>query len=230
MWSGDLGGQATGPPCPIQGSLKASVRHSRPWVRNEPQPHLAGSTCFSWVTRGFPPASVIALPPETTVKSVQWAAGITVKTQSKGQAQCPPKRWPISFVRGSEEMQQEGLLLSRRDCGSCWKLPHARNLTNVICSSPADSKDNLIACIVQAAATVVQKTGIFKPTHKSLIRRGRVCIEVSGRRFGHRSKLVTNTTFSEYYNVSLIFPNMVRPALMISGTARTHVRHRIAWL
>jgi len=148
VWSGDMGGQATGPPCPIQGSLLTAVRSSRPWVRNEPQSGLAGSTCFSWVTRGFPPANLAALPPGTPSKFMQWAAEITVKAQSKSHAQCPPKRWPKSCVLDSEEIQQEALLLPRHGCVGCWKSPQARNMTNVICSSPADSKDTLIARIV----------------------------------------------------------------------------------
>jgi len=42
-------------------------------MQNELQPHRAGTTCFSWVPKEFPPAYLVAFQPEKLGKSVHWA-------------------------------------------------------------------------------------------------------------------------------------------------------------
>jgi len=48
---------------------------------------------------------------------------------------------------------------------------------------PVDSKEDLIARIVKAAATIRQQPGIFERTSQSVLRRCRLCFEVGGRTF-----------------------------------------------
>jgi hypothetical protein len=43
------------------------------------------------------------------------------------------------------------------------------------------------------------------------------------------SKLVQNTTFSEYFSGSAWFPTLFRPKLMVHSTARTHLWHTVPW-
>jgi len=52
-------------------------------------------------------------------------------------------------------------------------------------TSPFDSEEDLIARIVEAAATIRQYSGIFEGTRQILLRRYRLCIEVGGRKFEH---------------------------------------------
>ena len=55
----------------------------------------------------------------------------------------------------------------------------------LIYTSPVDSEANLIARIVEAAATIRQQTGILECTRQSVLRRCRLCIEVGVRTFEH---------------------------------------------
>jgi hypothetical protein len=48
-----------------------------------------------------------------------------------------------------------------------------------------DSEEDLTACIVEAAATITQKPGIFECSCQSLLCRCQLCIEVSGHMFEH---------------------------------------------
>jgi hypothetical protein len=48
-----------------------------------------------------------------------------------------------------------------------------------------DSEEDLIARIVEAAANIRQKPGIFEHTRQSLLHRCQLCIEVGGRTFEH---------------------------------------------
>ena len=52
---------------PIQSSnyFKWQWDVSRPDMLNEPQPHHAGTTRISWMSKGFHPAILVAFPPET---------------------------------------------------------------------------------------------------------------------------------------------------------------------
>jgi hypothetical protein len=44
------------------------------------------------------------------------------------------------------------------------------------------------------------------------------------------SRLVTNYSFfSDYFSGFAYFPNLIRPRMMICGTARVHVQHIVAW-
>jgi hypothetical protein len=58
------------------------------------------------------------------------------------------------------------------------------HIKTLIYTSPVDSEDDFIARIVEAAATIRQKPGIFGRTRQSLLRR-RLCAEVGGRTFEH---------------------------------------------
>ena len=55
----------------------------------------------------------------------------------------------------------------------------------LIYMSPIDSEEDLIAFIVEAAATTSQQPGVIHPTRQSLLRRHQLCIEVSGHTFEH---------------------------------------------
>jgi len=55
----------------------------------------------------------------------------------------------------------------------------------LIYSSPADSEEDFIARIVEAAATITQQLGIFESSSQSLLRRCWLSIEVGGRTFEH---------------------------------------------
>ena len=54
----------------------------------------------------------------------------------------------------------------------------------LIIMSPVDSKEDFIARIVKAAATIRKKPGIFE-SHQSLQCRRQLCIEIGGRMFEH---------------------------------------------
>jgi hypothetical protein len=58
-------------------------------------------------------------------------------------------------------------------------------MKNFMCSSPVESEEDLIGRIVEAAATIRQKPGIFERTRQSLLRRCNFVIEVRGRTFEH---------------------------------------------
>ena len=60
--------------------LKYIVSHSPIML----EPH------FSWMPMGFPPAFLVAFPPETPSQSVHLTARVTSKAQSKCHAQCCP--------------------------------------------------------------------------------------------------------------------------------------------
>ena len=214
--------EAKPPACPVQSRDRCKRRWDvlAPDVRNEPHTRLRGNICFSWVTRGFPPEILVAFPLKIPGKFVHWAVGVTSETQSKCHAQCLPKRWPKNFVRGSEEQQQEGLLLPRHGCGgrkhATWQTWFAhRQLILKIILLPVSFRQQ------QPSGRNLE----FLSAHASLC----FVVEFGGRRFGHCSKLVKNTTFSEYYS-GFFFFNLVRPALMISGTARMHGWYRVAWI
>jgi len=88
--SSDLECQAKGPAYPFQQLLEVEMRCYWTWCASEPQPHCAETTCFSWVPTGFPPAFLVAFPPETHSKTVHWAIRVTSKAQLRSHAQCPP--------------------------------------------------------------------------------------------------------------------------------------------
>jgi len=53
----------------------------------------------------------------------------------------------------------------------------------LIYMSPVGSEEDLIARIVEAAASIRQQASIFECTRQSLLHRCRLCIEVGGRTF-----------------------------------------------
>ena len=55
----------------------------RPDMQSALQPCLAGTTCFSWLMAGYPPAFLVAFPLNTLGKSLPWAVGVTSKFQSE---------------------------------------------------------------------------------------------------------------------------------------------------
>jgi hypothetical protein len=65
-------------------------------------------------------------------------------------------------------------------------------MKNFIYSLPLYSEENLTVCIIEAAATNRQETGIFGCIQQFPLRR-HLCIEVSGHTFGHCTKMVINT-------------------------------------
>ena len=79
--------------------------------------------------------------------------------------------------------------------------------------------------IVEAAATIRQQPGIFECIRQSLLRRRRLYIEVRDHTFvnlvavGNKLHLY----FSEYFCGFAWFPTLVRPTLMVRGTAWTQV-------
>jgi hypothetical protein len=52
-------------------------------------------------------------------------------------------------------------------------------------TSPVDSEKDLLARVVESAATIRQQPCIFERTCQSLLFRLRLCIEVAGRTFEH---------------------------------------------
>jgi len=68
----------------------------------------------------------------------------------------------------------------------------------LIYTTPVDSEEGLIACIVVAAATIRQQPGIFERKLKSLL----LCIESGCRTFEHLLYIGTNYIFffSEYFS------------------------------
>jgi hypothetical protein len=58
-------------------------------------------------------------------------------------------------------------------------------MKNLICSSPADSEEDLTARIIEVATTIRQKPGIFERTRQTLLRHCQFCIEVSDHTFEH---------------------------------------------
>ena len=73
----------------------------------------------------------------------------------------------------------------------------------LICTSPVDSEEALIARIGEAAANIKQQTGIFKCTRQTLQRCCRPCIEVGGRTLNICSKLVL-ITFLQTTSMALL--------------------------
>jgi len=70
----------------------------------------------------------------------------------------------------------------------------------LIYTSPVDSEDDLIARIVEVAATITQQTGILS-AHVSLCCVVVGCVSRSvAARLNIRSKLLRNTFFSEYFS------------------------------
>jgi len=58
------------------------------------------------------------------------------------------------------------------------------NIKALIIMLPVDSKEDFIACIVKAAATIRKKPGIFE-SYQSLQCDHQLCIETGGRMFEH---------------------------------------------
>ena len=94
---------------------------------------------------------------------------------------------------------------------------------------PVDSDDDIIARTVKAAPTIRQQTGNLC-VHVSFCRVVyRLCIEVVVRTFEHGLPIGTIHNFpSGYFSGFARFPTLVRPTLMIRGTARTQVEHEVA--
>jgi hypothetical protein len=66
--------------------------------------------------------------------------------------------------------------------------------------SPANSKEDFIAHIVKAAATIRKKPGIFE-SHQSLLCRHRLCIEIGGHMFEHLLQIsIKYNLSSEYFS------------------------------
>jgi hypothetical protein len=84
----------------------------------------------------------------------------------------------------------------------------------MIYTSPIDSEEDLIARIVQAAATFRQQPGIFERT--------RVVVGCASRNIC--SKLV-RFFFLEYFSGFTRFPTLIRPTLTGRSPARTRLRH-----
>jgi len=57
------------------------------------------------------------------------------------------------------------------------------HIKTLIYTSPVDSEEDLIARIVELAATIRQHPGIFEDIRQILLRRCRLCIEIGGRKF-----------------------------------------------
>ena len=111
-----------------------------------------------------------------------------------------------------------------------WKSPQARKVTNVICSSPTECEDKLVARIIEAAATVRQKTGIllahtsFSVSSLSSLYRGR-------RPYVWTLQYICKKIhfFFRIIQCFLDFQIWSDPLWWSVAPARTHVRHRVAW-
>ena len=81
----------------------------------------------------------------------------------------------------------------------------------LIIMSPVDSKEDFIAHIVKAAATIRKKPGIFE-SHQSLQCRHWLRIEIGGRTFEHLLQIsIKYNLSSEYFSGFAWFPILVRP-------------------
>ena len=88
----------------------------------------------------------------------------------------------------------------------------------------ADSEEDLISLIVEAAATIRQHSGIFERTRQSLLRRCRMCIEVWPHVWISALNWCEIQLFSEYFSGSASIPSLMRPNLTVHNVARTHLR------
>jgi hypothetical protein len=81
------------------------------------------------------------------------------------------------------------------------------HITTPIGTSPVDSEEDLIARIVETAATIRQQPDIFERTRQSVLRRCWLFIEVGGRRFDHLLEIGTNCFVFYFFsqNTSVVF-------------------------
>jgi hypothetical protein len=134
----------------------------------------------------------------------------------------------VNGVTVVNDIRSSGCLHSRRFTNTAIAAPQQRCMRRLTYCSRVDSEEDLIARIAEAAATSRQGKVVFELTGQSLLHRRRNFIEVGGLRFNICSKLVTNTVFSEFFSGFSLFPTLVRPTLIVSGTAKTHVRRVFA--
>ena len=72
----------------------------------------------------------------------------------------------------------------------------------LIYTSPVDSEEDLIACIVEVAATIRQQPGTFGHLRLSVPRRCWLCIEVVDHMLEHLLEIGIKNNF--FYNTSLV--------------------------